>query len=588
MILQALCGYYDRLAENGNAAMPGWAVTPVAWCVTLDLDGKLAGDVISLVDAKKPQQMLTPQQPKRSSGVDAAFLCDNTGYFFAADEKRGQQKREASRELHREVLGGVDDDGAAAVLKFFDADVQELSDKLDAGNIVFRLEGSEGYIHNRHAVKSAWVRHYEKLVTTFEKGQCLVTGDIDIPISRIHGNIGGFGQDKPTVVGFNQDSFKSYNLTRVIKKGKKEEDYNGTNAPVSVIAEHKYTTALNALIADSKHVVRMADTKVLFWAESEARNEEETFSALFGGHWDDGKSDERILDEPAAKKIQSLLSSFESGKIPDTTGFDKDVTFHILGISAAKTRLVIRFFHSDTFGNLLERIGQHYKDIAIIKSERDRDWLTKPIDILRETAVQQKYDNIPPTLEGALIRSILDESAYPYSLYNAMLTRVRADKNVNRTRAGVVKGFLNRTARKNKQEETMTVALNLEERNRGYLLGRLIAVFEKAQQEALGNVNSSVLDKYLNTALAAPQMVFTSMLLLHKKHLAKSDFNKGRAVYFNQLVGSIMEEFDSTGFPQTLNAEDQGRFIVGYYHQNHDLWKKKETSNTTTEETNNV
>jgi CRISPR-associated protein Csd1 len=134
----------------------------------------------------------------------------------------------------------------------------------------------------------------------------------------------------------------------------------------------------------------------------------------------------------------------------------------------------------------------------------------------------------------------------------------------------------------------MTVALNLEETNQGYLLGRLMAIFEKAQQEALGNVNSSVLDKYLNTALAAPQMVYTAMLLLHKKHLAKSDFNKGRAIYFDKLVGDIMEEFDSTGFPQTLNAEDQGRFIVGYYHQNHYLWTKKETSNTPTEETENV
>jgi CRISPR-associated protein Csd1 len=82
-----------------------------------------------------------------------------------------------------------------------------------------------------------------------------------------------------------------------------------------------------------------------------------------------------------------------------------------------------------------------------------------------------------------------------------------------------------------------------------------------------------VLDKYLNAALATPQTVFPVLLPLYKKHIAKSDFSKGRAVYFEKIVGSIMGAFDSAGFPQTLNAEDQGRFLVGYYHQHQDFYK---------------
>jgi CRISPR-associated protein Csd1 len=120
LILQALCGYYDRLAEKpGSAvAMPGWAVTNVSTCFTINEDGEVV-NVLSLIEGKKPKPMVVPQQPKRASGINLAFLCDNEGYFLGLDEKNGKQKIEAARSLHREILGGVDDKGARAVIRFF-------------------------------------------------------------------------------------------------------------------------------------------------------------------------------------------------------------------------------------------------------------------------------------------------------------------------------------------------------------------------------------------------------------------------------------------------------------------------------------
>ncbi|GHS96946.1 type I-C CRISPR-associated protein Cas8c/Csd1 [Synergistales bacterium] len=576
MILQALCGYYERLAssDNDSVAMPGWAVTPVSACITIDANGNVV-NVLSLIDEKKPKQLVTPQQPKRAGQrPNAAFLCENSNFLFGIykDKKGADYRFEASRVLHSEILGNVDDAGAHAVMGFFEKRVKgscEYSGVDTAplemnGNIVFRLVNDADYIHNRPVVKAAWERYNTKSLENSEVMQCLVTG-IVAPIARLHGNLGGFGQDKPTIVGFNQPSFESYHKSQ------------GANAPVSESAAFRYVTALNALIADSQHIVRMADTKVVFWAERDALTEENFMYTLFGG-----KSDETVVrDEVSARKIGALLSCVRNGKSPDMPGIDSNVTFHILGISAAKTRLVVRFFYSDTFGNLLDRIGQHYRDIEIDGADWDSK-LTTPYIILIETAVAHKSDNITPTLEGALMRSIITGLPYPHSLYNLILTRVRADKNISHTRVGVIKGFLNRNARFNDKQEMITVALNTEEKNTGYLLGRLFAVLEKAQYDALGNVNATIVDKYLNSALATPQTVFPVLLPLFEKHVSKSE-----KYYSKQLVQRIVGEFTPLGFPQTLNAEDQGRFLIGYYHQRQDFYKGKPQEQKTEDENMN-
>jgi CRISPR-associated protein Csd1 len=564
MILQALCGYYERLAAKSDSgiAMPGWAVTNVTTCITINENGEVV-NVLSLIEDKKPKPMIVPQQPKRSSGVCPAFLCDNAGYFLGMDEKKGTQKIEATRKLHQEILGKIDDKGAHAVIKFFTTPEHKNLDEIDSGNIVFRLSGESNYIHNRPAIRDAWEKRNSDLDENADTAQCLVTGDM-APVERLHGNLSGFGQDKPTLVGFNQESFKSYNLT----KGTEKEPNNGTNAPVSKAAAFRYVTALNALITDPAHIVRMADTKLVFWAEHDAAVEENFLYMALGGKQDEKQDENVIVDEGSARKIKALLSSVKNGKRPDEHGIESGVTFHILGISAAKTRLVVRFFYSDTFGNLLDRIGQHYRDIEIVGTDWEVGKLVKPSGILLETAVQHEYKNIPPTLEGALMRSIITGCPYPYSLYNAIITRVRADKIINSVRIGVIKGVLNRNARIVNRKELMTVTLNSEEKNTGYLLGRLFAVLVKEQYDALGKVNATIVDKYLNSALATPQTVFPVLLPLFEKHVSKSE------KYFSkQLVQKIVGELLPSGFPQTLNAEDQGRFLIGYYHQRQDFYK---------------
>ena len=52
------------------------------------------------------------------------------------------------------------------------------------------------------------------------------------------------------------------------------------------------------------------------------------------------------------------------------------------------------------------------------------------------------------------------------------------------------------------------MSLNEQSTIPAYVLGRLFAVLEKVQQEAIGNVNASIKDRYFTSACASPASVF--------------------------------------------------------------------------------
>jgi len=70
------------------------------------------------------------------------------------------------------------------------------------------------------------------------------------------------------------------------------------------------------------------------------------------------------------------------------------------------------------------------------------------------------------------------------------------------------------------------VSLNEERTDAAYLLGRLFAVLEKAQQDAAsgGKLNATIRDRYFGAASATPQSVFPVLLRLAQHHMAKSEY----------------------------------------------------------------
>jgi len=583
VIVQSLYDYYERLINDpvSGVAPSNYSKAKVSFAFNLSAKGELI-DIFPLYETqgkkKIARDMLVPEQIKKAAGVDPNFLCENSAYVLGVDNK-GKPKRTLEsftsfRDLHWKLLGKLEDEGAKAMVAFLNSreagqaeekaiqDILELL--LEGGNIVFMLDGISGYIHDRPIINRTWAAYKESELGKAYVGQCLVTGE-KAPISRLHPSIRGVlgaQSSGASIVSFNNVAYQSYG---------KDQSFN---APVSAYATFAYTTALNYLLASKKNRLQIGDATTIFWAD---RQEEENLIAAFFDPPEEEKEHEKSIDYASAQKIRDILWHLRDGKKPANAEIDEKTHFSILGLAPNAARLSIRFYYEGEFGVLMENVGRHYRDMAIVLPIDYRHPLPAIWRILRETATLSKSENIPSILSGALMRAVLSGQAYPQSLYTALLTRIRSDHNINPIRAGMIKACLIRQARIHGKQETegiITMSLNQESANQGYILGRLFALLERAQEKALGgNLNSTIRDRYFGAASATPASVFPILLRLSQHHLSKAEY--GYAI--DRQIQEVLNLFDgAAGFPKHLNLDDQGFFMLGYYQQRQAFYTKKE------------
>ena len=100
-------------------------------------------------------------------------------------------------------------------------------------------------------------------------------------------------------------------------------------------------------------------------------------------------------------------------------------------------------------------------------------------------------------------------------------------------------------------------------------------MLEKAQKDALGTVNAPLRERYIGAASATPRLVFPMLLRLNQHHVTKArkGGSDGYEIWFNKIIGEIVDSV--TAFPAVLSLEDQGRFMLGYYHQMNAFYPKK-------------
>ena len=584
MILQALTAYYEQLVRQGKLSAPGW---DDSFKVSYELRLNDAGQLVSVLDLRTetkmgkktvlaPRAMRVPAHEKRSSGIAANFLCDNSTYLLGADEK-GKPERSADcfkacAKLHHTILDGVDSPAARALLAYFDSwdPAQAAAHPLLAeqwkeitgnANLIFGYEAanhSHSFVNDDPAIQNAWQAHYNDRSADSDMGQCLITGKY-APIERTHPNISGVPGAQSSgaaLVSFNAPAFCSYGHEQ------------GDNAPVSKYAAFAYTTALNRLLADRSHCKHVGDTTILCWAESAEPVYQDAMSMfLFGA------------DEAAGiqeSDVQAALKRLSAGQ---TVPFlekelSPDQHFYLLGLAPNAARLSVRFFLRDTFGSFAQNLQKHAEEMEIDCSEKEK-FRTLPIwAVVNETTrtVPGQPAKPSPQLAGDLLRAVLTGGRYPATLLNGVTLRIRAEQNVTRGRAAVIKAYYLRNYPTELNKEVYTVSLN-ETTNVPYLLGRLFSVLEAVQKAANPGINTTIKDRYFNAACATPGMAFPTLLRLSQKHLRK--LNDGLATHYDKQITELMAQLPESGFPARLSLPDQGKFAIGYYHQTQKRYVKK-------------
>ena len=583
MILQALVAYYNKLAARGEISKPGWAKAKISWAIELGDDGSVLGILplkVESPDGKKqiPREILLPAPVKKTSGERSNFLWENAEYLLGVQTKEDGGKTAkrfvTAKELHDSLLADVHTPVAEAIKAYFAAcDPAAIASMLPDGCMDELRKGANltFLYQNRFPGEfpelcAAWDAHYggEKIGETFVD---VVTGEVVVP-EATHPSIKNVQAAQPSgaaLVSFNAEAFESF--------GRKQN----LNAPMGKETAFAYTSALNSLTVDKDHRQHIGDMTVVYFAEDAEPVYQDVMDLCFAG------SDDRVTDA----ELHSILQNIAAGKQTDFAGktLSPDDRFYLLGISPNASRLSVRCFRQSSFGDVISRIKQHYDDIAIVTDNRSK-WVDIPLwALLRETVNPNANDKTPaPQMAGDTLRAVLTGGRYPETLYRRTLLRIRAEHDITRGKAAIVKGYLLRNTKHRKDyayiKEASTMALNETSNYTPYVLGRLFSTLEAVQSAANPGINTTIKDKYFNSACATPAAVFPILLKLANSHLKK--LGGGLAVNYSKQIGALVARLE-TAFPKTLSLEEQGAFILGYYHQTQKRFEKKNTTEMTEE-----
>lgn len=596
MLIKALCDY--STAANLCGDTEAYYKQAIDFEILLALDGT----VTAIQDLRKPiegtkryitPELLLPEQRGNITVIYSYLIEHRREYIFGLEREKGKNsfktipgkagkksKHDTFCERNLPFFEEIDSDICKAYCNFirtWNPDLQteneillQMGANFDNARFCFGLDGSpEIMLHEDPRVKENYqallLEEQKEKQATQQTGFCSILGE-RLPICEMHDKLKGIGS-QAKLVSFGKDqtdrnAFYSYGKSL------------GYNCNISEKAMKQYTAALNFLLADNGHHKNFGDMVVVYFAMKQNDAAEcDAFSLLFGDFASDQKE---TVDQETEKDLNQVYNYAKTGVLKDLSGMDPDSIFYVAGLTANSSRICTKFVVRNRFGVILEHVAAHQKDIRILEKQKPVSmyWIQKQL-----VSPKSKDAKVPPPLIAGLFASILNGTRYPDALLATVIARVKTDtdetqqKKVNHIRAGLIKGCLNRKAKK----EEITMSLNLDNTNQAYLCGRLFAVLEKIQQDASGgNLNRTIKDSYFSSACSKPATVFPKLIQLTQNHLKKVEY----VLFYQKLCGDIIDQLEDA-FPSTLSLDEQGKFIIGYYQQNKALYAKKEKQQET-------
>lgn len=579
----------------------------ISWLVRVSPEGKLISiestRYIPPEEAKKkkPKPVAktynVPREGGRTSGDRAFFLVDKAEYVFGIDPDgdRSNEKLETRFNLFKEriesCLEQTGDDGINAVFNFLEGitgnrQLLELPEECSSNDLFAFIYDPDIdiLVTDRSRVRSYWKEtREEKEGGQTNQVRCLVSGEpcINGGLFPSIKKVPGGTSSGVALVSFNSKAFESYG-------------WNGnSNASISRAAAETCSTALNRLFHPAypdphqpgqtlprRNLRLSSDTAVLFWS-AEAPGEE--FCSVFSG-----------LLEGNPEQVKELYRSVWKGH---SVNLEDPTAFYALTISGTQGRAIVRDWLESTVARTAKNLAKHFSDLDIVRNTpkpKKKDLPPQiPLTLLLESlAPGGDRDQIPAPLIGNVVKAAIHGLPYPLAILERALERTRAeigrtnwaDQNRRDALAALVKAVLNRRLRRDpKTAKYKEVKRDMDPKNDspGYSLGLLMAVLERLQQTAQGDLNATVVDRYFSSASATPKIAFVRLMKNARHHArkVKDDPERRGIVYrIEKLMDELAERFDPqhSGFPTHLDLEQQALFVLGYHQMRKWLWMNRE------------
>ena len=586
MILKALYDYYDR--RKNNLPDANMAMVNYMYAILIDSEGKFQG--LEPLGGEDGLTILTFRPEERTSAPVAHCMGDNGSYVLGLKGIKADKTIEFEKELQKNkknhqafkddvdniyrslpqnkyanaVHGFYQNYGKDLLLQMCENEYwSDLCGKLNK-NITFRIVGEKALAASDKDI----IRHKIENVTNLNKEAiCMITGEKAKPDSTTYSTFIVGGKSNAKLVSFQVDSgYDSY--------GKKM----GLNAPISEVAEFKYTTALLAMLSKgSRNRFQIGTRTFLFWASQNnevGQEAEDSFFNLFRFNEQEDTPNKNI------EQVRKVFESIYNGSLKTTS----EDTFYILGLAPNSARIAVTYWAEIPLRKFAETICKHFDDMEVIVKRQDKRPYTGLRNMISAVTLGGKVSDATPNLPEAVAKSIFEGLPYPQTLFASCMRRIRAENSKDKyeeafrkgyiiTRAAIIKGYLNRL--KDNQQK-IKIMLDKDNTNQGYLCGRLFAVLDKIQEEA--NNQHTIRERYMNSASATPAAVFSTILNLSNHHIENLK-SEGRKIYFEKLKQEIISKINADGFKAQLDLQDQGRFFIGYYHQRQDFFTPNDQNN---------
>jgi CRISPR-associated protein Csd1 len=405
-------------------------------------------------------------------------------------------------------------------------------------------------ILERSAIRQWYANYFRQFTETKQQsgpiGFCTITGTVGpLPTShpiKLNGVPGGL----PTgvsIVSFDKAAFQHYGLD------------GAANAAIGFEAADGYARGFQWLRGRKDNRFVVGGTLFLFWTREPADTE---FVMT--------------INEPEAEQVKALLENVTKGRTGDV--IDNANDFYLLAVSGNSARAIIRDYLELPVGQVRTAVRQWFHDLRI--ADPSKEYRGQPNAAfslwMLANATAAEADRVSPDTHARLIHAALTVGPLPDSILAACLSRLKVpERDAKRSpfspaRMGLIKLCLNRTHFHG--DDAMTETLNPDETHPAYLYGRLLRVFEEIQYAALGDVNSSVVDKFYGTFSAAPALIFARLYSNAQNHMRKVRA-ENEVAYFalDKRLAEVTNLLPASPPKSTQSLADQGRFALGFYHQ---------------------
>lgn len=537
--------YMRRLVEfaeqHANDLPPvGYARRSYQWFVVITHD-----DRFEFIQADRGEQRVIPNR-SRASGVSPILLTDKAEYVFKlpknpANAKRAAECHLAYMKLLKECCEATRNELVQKIVQILERQDWQIPDGMKSTDVIlFRTEAGD-FPHEDNKVKKFWEDFLIKNSSKEENDSvCFICG-CSAPAVKRHTIEFSVGKERTKLISANESAYLSYGLE------------NSEIAPTCFECEQKYGQALSYLLrkyANKKqhggpHMMEIGNVTYVYWAR---QNDPETTSMF------------TFLSDPDPVAVRRILSS-PFKRAENHGSLDR---ICILALSANKARMVVRDYAEPPVWKVKNQIRQFFDAQQIVGAPKPASIYLLAACMYRDGRKEMQKEDVQDWMNWAIYGKRLSGR-----IIAKMVKRIQARGGMAWIHAAAIKSWLI-----SQKKEEWTVDLDQARVTPAYLCGRLFAVLEAVQYEAVKG-NETIASRFYAAASSTPRTIFGLLMRNSKWHLSKiSKENKGYEVRYQQRIQLITGQLKE--FPAVLDLQGQAEFALGYYHERQDIYKKKE------------